>query len=377
MTDRLPILFFLVSVTAMAANKPVLQYDSGAIKIPVPTADEPKVKAFNAESTRAAAQYLDDGAHSWTREKSCIACHTTGAYMEERPGLTPFLGKPSEEVLADFIKTIPDKLPEPKTSGAITYYPQADRSVWRSVGLAEWDKHVTGKVSDATNRSLVDMLNRQSSHGGFSVTGSVEIPYVTTDFELTMHAARAITSAPGWLAALKDDALKQRIAHMKKFLRETTPRNDYERILRLQLASLMPNLVTKEEIAGATALLWEMQQADGGWSTRRFSETRNWSDHMTDKVIHLIDGQPDAAAPGSDPYMTGLAIVLLRESGVPSGDARIQKGVAWLKSEQRQSGKWWMQSLYSGNYQFSTYIGTCQALKALALCGELDKNKAP
>ena len=30
----------------------------------------------------------------------------------------------------------------------------------------------------------------------------------------------------------------------------------------------------------------------------------------------LIESQPDAADPGSDPYMTGLGIVLLRESGV-------------------------------------------------------------
>ena len=50
---------------------------------------------------------------------------------------------------------------------------------------------------------------------------------------------------------------------------------------------------------------------------------------------------------------------------------RIQRGLAWLKREQRVSGRWWMQSLYRGNYQYITYIATCQALKALALCGEL------
>jgi hypothetical protein len=30
-----------------------------------------------------------------------------------------------------------------------------------------------------------------------------------------------------------------------------------------------------------------------------------------------------------------------------------------------------MHSLYRGNYHYITYIATCQALKALALCGEL------
>ncbi len=367
--------FLLLLSLAVAGNAlagPAFQYQSGDIQIPVPTAGEPKVKAFSADSVRAAAKYLDDGAVAWTREKSCVACHTTGVYMLERPFLTPQLGKPSGELLADFIKTIPDKLPEPKTSpGGIAYYAQADRSIWRAAGLAEWDKHVTGKLSEPTQRALRDMLLHQSGHGGYLQPGEVEIPYVTTDFELTLHAARALVDAPGWLAALKDEDLLHRVDRMKAFLRDTPPRNDYERALRLDLAALMPELAPQEQRDSAIAMLWQKQLPDGGWSTRRMSDIRNWSDHMTDKVIQLVESQPDAASPGSDPYMTGLAIVLLRESGVPAEDGRIQRGIAWLKGEQRASGRWWMQSLYRGNYQFSTYIATCQALKALAMCGQL------
>jgi squalene-hopene/tetraprenyl-beta-curcumene cyclase len=95
---------------------------------------------------------------------------------------------------------------------------------------------------------------------------------------------------------------------------------------------------------------------------------------MSDTVIRLIEGLPDAADPGSDPYMTALAIVLLRESGVPAADARLQRGVAWLKAEQRASGRWWMHSLYRGNYHFTTYIATAKALQALALCGAMPGN---
>ena len=351
--------------------KPEFQYKSEGIEVSIPGADEPKVKVFNADTIRAAAKYLDDGAHAWTREKSCIACHTTGAYMMNRPLLTKMLGKPSEEVRADFVKGLPDKLPATKESDGITYYPASDRAVWRAAGLVQWDKHVTGMLSEPAERALRDMLLRLSSHGGYLVVGEVEIPYVTTDFELTLHAARAIVDAPGWLTNLKDAELLQRIERMKKFLRESKPRNDYERALRLELAALMPELVTKEECGSAISMLWSKQQADGGWSTRRMSDTRNWRTPMTDIVIQLIEGQPDAANPGSDPYMTALAIVLLRESGASANDDRIQRGVSWLKREQRISGRWWMQSLYRGNYQFSTYIATAQAMKALALCGEI------
>ena len=78
-----------------------------------------------------------------------------------------------------------------------------------------------------------------------------------------------------------------------------------------------------------------------------------------------------ADQPGSDAYMTSLAIVLMRQSGVPASDPRIQRGLAWLKREQRESGRWWMQSLYRGNYHYITYIATVEAMKALDLCGEI------
>jgi squalene-hopene/tetraprenyl-beta-curcumene cyclase len=235
----------------------------------------------------------------------------------------------------------------------------------------QWDKHVTGKLSEHTDRALRSMLLQQASHGGYYNPGGVEIPYVTTDFELTLHAARALVDAPGWLASLKDADLLQRIEQMKTFLREAKPRNDYERALRIDLAALLPDLVRQEDHEADLAMLWSKQRPDGGWSTRSMSDTRNWRTPMSDTVIKLIEALPDAADPGSDPYMTALAIVLLRESGVPANDTRLQRGVAWLKAEQRVSGRWWMTSLYRGNYQFITYIATAKALQALAMCGEI------
>jgi squalene-hopene/tetraprenyl-beta-curcumene cyclase len=98
---------------------------------------------------------------------------------------------------------------------------------------------------------------------------------------------------------------------------------------------------------------------------------------MDPTVVALIRNLPDAANPGSDPYMTAFAIVLLRASGVPASDTRIQRGIAWLKETQRVSGRWWMNSLYRGNYHYITYISTAQALRALALCDELSVIERP
>jgi hypothetical protein len=101
------------------------------------------------------------------------------------------------------------------------------------------------------------------------------------------------------------------------------------------------------------------------------SALHDWHFKMSDTVVQLITGLPDAANPESDAYMTAFAIVLMRQNDVPATDDRIQRGLAWLKREQRVSGRWWMHSLYRGNYHYITYIATAQALKALALCGEL------
>src|SRR5262245_11252999 len=61
--------------------KPQFQYQTDGIQVSIPTADEPRVKAFDATTIRAAAKYLDDGAICWVREKTCVNCHTTGPYL--------------------------------------------------------------------------------------------------------------------------------------------------------------------------------------------------------------------------------------------------------------------------------------------------------
>ncbi len=371
----MPRALLLLALTAGAAlaAKPEFQYRSGDIAVSVPSADEPRVARFGDESVRAAGRYLEQGALAWVREKSCINCHTTGPYLAERPALMPYLGAPNEEILADFLEAVPATVkPQVETEkSGHRYFAGSWTAIWRSLGLAEWDKHVRGKLAETTDRSLRDMFERQSPSGAFVSYGEVEIPHITTDFELSVQAARAIAAAPGWLAGLTDPALRERVERLKTWLHEAAPKNDYDRILRLQLAHDLPELVTAGQRDDALALLAAKQHADGGWSTRDFSAVMDWHFTMSETVLKLLASLPDAGRPESDAYMTAFAVVLMRQNGVPATDARVQRAVAWLKREQRVSGRWWMHSLYRGNYHYITYIATAQALKALALCGEL------
>src|SRR5262245_14860317 len=98
--SRLLTALLFLSGVALGADpkKPAFQYKSENIEVPAATADEPKVNGFGPPTVKAAAKYLDDGAHFWVRQRSCLACHSTGVYMVERSALTKQLGKPSKEV---------------------------------------------------------------------------------------------------------------------------------------------------------------------------------------------------------------------------------------------------------------------------------------
>ena len=82
------------------------------------------------------------------------------------------------------------------------------------------------------------------------------------------------------------------------------------------------------------------------------------------------DGK-DQDLESSDGYGTGYVIHLARLSGIPASDERLAKGVQWLKTHQRDSGRWFTRSLNKDGRSFLTHAGTAFALSALHACGEL------
>jgi len=53
---------------------------------------------------------------------------------------------------------------------------------------------------------------------------------------------------------------------------------------------------------------------------------------------------------------------------VPANDPALQKGVAWLKSNQRESGRWFTRSINTDRYHFITHAATAYAVLALKSC---------
>lgn len=130
----------------------------------------------------------------------------------------------------------------------------------------------------------------------------------------------------------------------------------------------MPGLLDDAHRQELIAMLLQHQRDDGGWSIRTFAAPETWGKGNRAKKLKE---EPEFAASPSDGHMTGLAIIVLREAGVPANEPSIQKGLAWLKSNQRVSGRWWTRSLNTDAWHFITYSGTAFPLLAMQMCDAL------
>lgn len=96
-------------------------------------------------------------------------------------------------------------------------------------------------------------------------------------------------------------------------------------------ASRMPGLVEERRKQALIETVLSHQRKDGGWSIRTFAAPDKWGDGSREEKLR---SEPEFADPPSDGHQTGLAIVVLREAGLPANDIRLQKGIRWLLENQ-------------------------------------------
>jgi squalene-hopene/tetraprenyl-beta-curcumene cyclase len=101
-----------------------------------------------------------------------------------------------------------------------------------------------------------------------------------------------------------------------------------------------------------------LQHKDGGWSLGSLGDWQGFDGRKNN---------PDAA---SDGYGTGLVVYVLRQAGAAKTDDAIQRGVKWLKTNQRESGRWFTQSLNTDRSHYISHAGTAFAVMALKACEE-------
>lgn len=321
---------------------------AGADPVPKPPAareDEPVAKAF---SPAKAAEYLDGVGVNWTRDKKCVTCHTNMPYMLARP-LLPGGDAGWKEVRAFLEQDV-----ESWSNGG---KPKGDAYVVvTAVALAFHDRQRGGELHPTTRAALDRMWKGQKPTGEWNWLKCNWPPLEHDDYYGATLAALAVGVAPGDYA--KTAAAKAGIEKLRAYFQKTPAPDLHHKAMLLWASSKLDGLLTADQQKAIVAELKAKQRADGSWALPALGSYKRHDG--TDN---------DPAGPG-DGYGTGLAVYVLRQAGVPATDPAVANGLAWLKANQRESGRWYTRSLNNDKAHYITHAGTAFAVLALDAAGE-------
>jgi squalene-hopene/tetraprenyl-beta-curcumene cyclase len=298
----------------------------------------------------AAASYLDHHASAWMRSRvasrehgtACLSCHTTLPYALARSSLGRILDEPSlpgpERRLLDSVQKRvalwPNLLPWYRDSKLES---RGTEAVLNAVVLAEADASV-GHLSPTTRAALDDMWALQRTAG--PEAGSwpwIQFnnePWEAPDsgyYGATLAALATGLAPDGYR---QEPAIQEPMAKLRDYLRRAYPQQTLmNRIDLLWVGGQLPDLIEPEVRASILRELSALQRADGGWSVA--SLMPGWKRRDRSRFPDVSDG-----------YATGLISLVLQESGVPTSDPRLRRGLAWLEGHQsRWTGRWSADSL--------------------------------
>lgn len=307
--------------------------------------DEPFIKQF---SLSKAVQFLDSAALAWQKEQTCLACHSSYAFLLARPAIAhevPAHTRIREE--AEHLAT------HPRETGY-----QAMEAVMVASVLAQNDAATSKRLHAATRFALDRMWTFQREDGGWTWLHNDAPPSEIDDHYGVTMAAIGVGVAPEHYA--ETPVARKGLEKIREFFRNNPPANMHHRAMRLLASLHVEGIMTDPERRQIVRDLFAIQKPDGGWGLATLG---NWE--RSDGGKHDMES--------SDGYGTGFAVYVLRCASVPADDPRIRRGITWLKMHQRASGRWFTPSMKNDSKHYITYPGTAYAILALAACGEIDR----
>jgi squalene-hopene/tetraprenyl-beta-curcumene cyclase len=181
-------------------------------------------------------------------------------------------------------------------------------------------------------------------------------PMEDDDYYGTALVAVAVGHAPDNYKST--EAARKGISRLRDYLRATPAPHLHHRALLLWASTGIDGLIDAKEREQTVAELLTKQRTDGGWSLTSLGR------------FERRDGTPNPEDAPGDGYGTGFVVYVLRQSGMPADAEPIRRGIAWLKTHQRASGRWFTRSPTVNTNHYITHAGTAYALMALAACGE-------
>ena len=321
---------------------------SADIPKPAPTkADEPVAKAF---SISKAGEYLDGVGVGWTRDRQCITCHTNMPYVMARP-LVKTDDAGWKEVRAFLEKDVASwKTNKPRGDAYV---------VATATALAFLDANTTGKLGDATKDAFAKMWQVQQKAGHWNWLKCDWPPMEHDDYYGAVLAAVAVGTAPGDYAKSAD--AKEGLAKLTAYLKKTPAPDLHHRAMLLWASTKLDGLTAAGERKATVAELLKLQHDDGGWSLPSLGTYARRDKSAND---------PKAE---SDGYATGFVTFVLQRAD--AGDPAIARGIAWLKANQRESGRWFTRSLNNDKAHYIANAGTAFAVMAIQSAAEKTASK--
>ena len=309
--------------------------------------DEPRAKALSLEN---AADFLDGAAVSWTEQRKCGTCHTNYAFLIARPALKEKPTAAMEQVRQFFEDRAANW-----DSGKKEDKPRWDTEVVATAAtLAINDALTTGKLHERTRQALDRMWTLQRPDGSWNWLKCNWPPTEHDDWYGAVYAALGVGMAPDGYA--ETDKARAGLAKLRAYFKTNPPPSLHHKAMLLWASLKVDGLMTPKRREATVKELLALQRPDGGWCLPALGD---WSG---------VDERPNDKDAPSDGYGTGFVVFILRQAGVPADGEPIKKGVAWLKDNQRESGRWFTRSLNTDNNHFITHAGTAYAVMALKAC---------
>jgi squalene-hopene/tetraprenyl-beta-curcumene cyclase len=303
--------------------------------------DEPLAKEFSLDG---AVRFLDSAALAWQKERNCFTCHTNYAYLYARP-LVSSDAAAHAEVRRSAEELVEKRWPEmgPRWDAEV---------VATAAALAFNDAATTARLHPLTKTALDRMWTVQRDDGGWSWLKCGWPPMENDDDYGVALAALAVSVAPEGYRTT--EPARAGIAKMKAYLQSNPPPTLHHEALLLWASGYGEEFLNADERQAVAARLLKLQHEDGGWA---LSSLGDWE---------RADQTPQDST--SDGYGTGFVVYILRRSGMAADDPAIARGIGWLKSHQRESGRWITRSLKKDSKHFISHCGTAFAVMAIAAC---------
>jgi squalene-hopene/tetraprenyl-beta-curcumene cyclase len=320
------------------------------------TADEPLAATL---SLARSGEFLDNATMAWAREKKCGACHTSYPYLMARP----MLGDAKALALVQTRKFFEDRVANWDSGGKGAGLPEGTEGVTEVVAtaatLAFHDAQSTGKLHPLTRQALDRMWELQQKDGSWTWNQHQLPPQEYDDYYGAVYAAIGVGNAPEGYA--KSEAAKEGVARLKRYLKKNPPPDLHHKTMLLWASVKLDGLMTKEEREQTIKDLLALQRDDGGWNLPSLGDWKR------------LDGTNNDKKAASDGYATGLILYVLRQAGVSATKEPMRRGVAWLKANQRASGRWFTHSVNVDRVHYISNAGTAYAVMALKACEPDDK----